>query len=269
MQLSKLGIKTALISKIGGDPIGDEIAAGFCEPGAVVETKWLFRDTRAAAAFTYVIVDTTAGTRTCIHTPSSAQLQPAEVNASMLNDSTLLHLDTRHTTAAAALARLAFEHGIPVSLDIGKTRPGSATLFPFATHIITNATYPRELLQADDRADPEVPTKRDAEAHVTQVSATVDRAALAAATACARFFPRASTFITTLGELGAIAVRPIQEDTTDSHTPDSRVRCCKDICVEGKLFAVLHCPAAHLLREQVFTAKLKLCNKHTLHAETV
>ena len=87
-----------------------------------VDTNLCIQQKGLDSPFTYIIVDESTATRTCIHTPIQEDVQPSEVRAEWLDDVALLHSDSRHTRAATALARLAVERNILVVVDAEKPR---------------------------------------------------------------------------------------------------------------------------------------------------
>jgi sugar/nucleoside kinase (ribokinase family) len=92
---------------------------------------------------TYVIVDAEHNTRTCIHTPSSEDLLPEEVDQLDVRSFSHLHFDSRHTDVAAKLARAAAEAGVPSSIDAEKDRPRLEELLAHIECIFTNKHFPK------------------------------------------------------------------------------------------------------------------------------
>lgn len=215
--LARLSHPTQIVTKIGGDEIGAEIKRSLCTEGAVVGSRWLLCDPPTSpAAFTYVIVDTRNGTRTCIHTPSLSELAPTEMDAAMVSSAVLLHLDSRHTAAAAQLAQLARKRGVPVSLDVEKARPGLTALFPMVDILVTNTSFPRE--------------------HTGVVN---DNPAVALATMLTKHCVAAWVAVSTLGERGCVAVV-----RTASVPAAVTAGTATEIIVDGVSFQSLVCPAS-------------------------
>lgn len=139
--LRRLGVRRACIAcKLGDDAHGEQIVSEFQREG--VGTQRVLRKRDMPSPLTYVIVDAETQTRTCIHTPAGEEVLPEEVHASWLDGVHLLHLDSRSTRAAIALARMANARGIPVVLDIERERAHVRELLPLADYIVTNARYP-------------------------------------------------------------------------------------------------------------------------------
>ncbi|KAK4530919.1 hypothetical protein CCYA_CCYA06G1776 [Cyanidiococcus yangmingshanensis] len=140
--LARLGIETRLLTKLGDDAIGRDILADLESEG--VDTSFVAVRSNMNSPITYVIVDESTRTRTCIHTPAAEELTAADVSnrEALWNRVALVHLDSRHTLAALALAKEAIARGIPIMLDIEKDRPYALELLSLADYIVTNATYP-------------------------------------------------------------------------------------------------------------------------------
>ena len=143
--LQRLGVQTRLVAKLGDDLIGSSTLADLQAEG--IDTRYVQVRRGMVSPFTYVIVDSQSTTRTCIHTPASEEVLAEEAlgrdqGEVLLQGVDLLHLDSRSTLAAIALARRAKARGIPIVLDIEKPRPHAEALLPLADYIVTNATYP-------------------------------------------------------------------------------------------------------------------------------
>ncbi|KAA8499444.1 Ribokinase [Porphyridium purpureum] len=138
--LARLGAQVRFVSQVGTDANGqgclDELAA------EGIDVSYVCRSAQVDTPFTYVIVDEQTQTRTCIHTPSALELGPDQLDESMLDGISLVHLDGRHTLAAIQLAKWANARGIPVVLDVEKDRPHIRELLPLVDYIVTNAKYP-------------------------------------------------------------------------------------------------------------------------------
>ncbi|CAM9098744.1 unnamed protein product [Laminaria digitata] len=137
---SRLGLDACLVTKVGSDANGRLILEGLEEEG--VDVSRVIVSDSTPSAFTYIIVDKEGGTRTCIHTPQTEDTLPAEITPELLDGVAAVHLDSRHTLAAIALATLANERGIPVIIDAEKDRPYLKDLLPLADFIICNRHFP-------------------------------------------------------------------------------------------------------------------------------
>jgi hypothetical protein len=75
--LRRLGMPTALATHLGQDGNGQQIKAELASEG--VDVARCVSSAGLTSPFTYIIVDESAATRTCIHTPIARDLDPAAV----------------------------------------------------------------------------------------------------------------------------------------------------------------------------------------------
>lgn len=197
---SRLGMRCRLLTKIGRDPAGSAVLAELRGDG--VETSLVMASSGTSTAFTYVIVDKATSTRTCIHTPQQEELEADEVRPMHLEGIHHVHLDSRHTAAALALACLAVARGIPVSIDAEKNRPPHfEALVRLCDVVFTNERFPALFVgpgglgEEDRRAE-----HADGDEHVRQEEDVVLPLFSLAGM-------RAGMIITSLGSRGCVLVR--------------------------------------------------------------
>ena len=125
---ARLGARPVLWTKLGGDAAGDAVLAELQSEG--VDTSCVARGPPGSASpSTYILVDRTNKTRTCIHTPGP-ELQPHDVAAlqaaaaGLLADCGLAYFDGRLADAALPLATAARAAGVPVLVEAERLRPG-------------------------------------------------------------------------------------------------------------------------------------------------
>ncbi|GAX78658.1 hypothetical protein CEUSTIGMA_g6096.t1 [Chlamydomonas eustigma] len=144
---ARLGLSTTLVSKIGGDSLGDGIIRELAEDG--VDTAYTIRAPGYPSPFTYIIVDKSGGTRTCIHTPG-AVYQPEEIPAELLDPAflkshfSLVYFDGRLTEAAVLLASAARSAGVPILVEAERLRPGLEQLLSMADYVVTSTQFPTD-----------------------------------------------------------------------------------------------------------------------------
>ncbi|KAG2424569.1 hypothetical protein HXX76_014449 [Chlamydomonas incerta] len=176
---ARLGLYPTLVTKIGGDGLGDGIIGELHADG--IDTTHVLRAAGHPSPFTYIIVDRQGGTRTCIHTPGAA-LEPAEMTPGLLGGAlegaALVYFDGRLTEAALLLAREARRRGIPVLVEAERLRPGLELLLAEADYVVTSAHFPQDWTGEANLAD--------------AVLATAER------------LPAARWVITTLGSRGSV-----------------------------------------------------------------
>eukprot|EP01121_Diplochlamys_sp_Union-15-3_P006138 TRINITY_DN16649_c0_g1_i1.p1 TRINITY_DN16649_c0_g1~~TRINITY_DN16649_c0_g1_i1.p1 ORF type:complete len:267 (+),score=28.03 TRINITY_DN16649_c0_g1_i1:23-802(+) len=99
----------------------------------------------------YVIVDQSKNTRTCIYTPESEVLLPSEVSIECLDNAGLLYLDSRHTEAAKKVLEWALIKNIPVLLDAERDRPPHFEfILKNSDYICTNSSFPTQYTNNSD-----------------------------------------------------------------------------------------------------------------------
>eukprot|EP00596_Hydrurales_sp_CCMP1899_P005447 CAMPEP_0119034894 /NCGR_PEP_ID=MMETSP1177-20130426/1909_1 /TAXON_ID=2985 /ORGANISM="Ochromonas sp, Strain CCMP1899" /LENGTH=416 /DNA_ID=CAMNT_0006992703 /DNA_START=127 /DNA_END=1377 /DNA_ORIENTATION=- len=139
----------SIFTKIGDDSNGEFYLKDLRKVG--VDVTHVIMNSAAPTLLVYVIVDRQA-CRTCIASPNEQELTVSEVKnevntktdsiTGLLENIELLHLDSRHTSAAVALAEEANKRGIVVSLDVEKDRPHLKELLPLCDIIFTNKEFP-------------------------------------------------------------------------------------------------------------------------------
>ncbi|CAM9404897.1 unnamed protein product [Scytosiphon promiscuus] len=144
---SRLGLDACIATKVGSDANGRLILQGLREEG--VDVSRVVVSDATPSAFTYIIVDKEGGTRTCLHTPQTEDILPEEIKPELLDGVAAVHLDSRHTPAAIALAKLANQRDIPVILDAEKDRPFFKDLLPLADYVICNRNFPQAFTGSD------------------------------------------------------------------------------------------------------------------------
>jgi sugar/nucleoside kinase (ribokinase family) len=98
--VARLGLPCALLTKLGTDANGKLILAGLQEEG--IDTSPVVTSAATPSPFTYIIVDKSAATRTCIHTAMTEELLPSDVTPAVLQGAALLHCDARMTQVCSA-----------------------------------------------------------------------------------------------------------------------------------------------------------------------
>ncbi|CAG9466024.1 unnamed protein product [Pedinophyceae sp. YPF-701] len=160
---ARLGLAPYVLSQVGGDSLGDGIAAELESEG--VNTAGLLREPGFPSPFTYIIVDREGGTRTCIHTPGPV-LAPEAVDRAQVRQivggSKVVYFDGRLTEAAivvraepcgARVAEIAAEVGVPILVEAERLRPNLDVLMGFADYLFTSENYPQDLTGLDSLGD--------------------------------------------------------------------------------------------------------------------
>eukprot|EP00882_Tetradesmus_deserticola_P005402 GHRQ01005685.1.p1 GENE.GHRQ01005685.1~~GHRQ01005685.1.p1 ORF type:complete len:493 (+),score=89.17 GHRQ01005685.1:314-1792(+) len=142
---ARLGLSPTLVTKIGGDGLGDGILRELQRDG--IDTSLVLRAAGHPSPFTYIIVDRDGGTRTCIHTPGAPmvrdEMSPTLISQALAGAS-LVYFDGRLSEAALLLARAARAAGIAVLVEGERLRPGLQDLLKEADYVVTSAHFPQE-----------------------------------------------------------------------------------------------------------------------------
>lgn len=121
VDLARLGIKTAIIGKVGRDGFGDFLTEKFRKEG--LEVRGIKRDSQANTSVTMVMVDET-GERTFLHyIGANASLREEEIDLDMFPGARILHLAGFYLMPgfdgepASRILKKAREKGVITSLD--------------------------------------------------------------------------------------------------------------------------------------------------------
>lgn len=142
---ARLGLSPFIVTKIGDDALGDAIVAEFAREG--ISTQGILRAGGSPSPFTYIIVDRTGCTRTCIHTPGApfetSEMSPQLADAA-LQEAELVYFDGRLAEAAVVLARRAASLGVPILVEAERLRPGLDELLQEADFVVTSTHFPTD-----------------------------------------------------------------------------------------------------------------------------
>jgi len=219
--ISRLGAAdTKVVTKIGDDSHGALVRRDFAAAG-VDTSEVVVASDGAPTLLVYVIADQQTATRTCIAAPPKAEVEPHEVLAkrdALLDGAALVHLDSRHTAAAVALAAEANRRGVPVAVDVEKDRPPHLqTLLPLCDLVFTNESFPVAFFGSGEDGDGDGDEDDSSDDMLRTLRSMT------------RFFgpgSRTSVVVTTRGEHGALLVRkrgtPPSPSSSSSSTQSSR-----------------------------------------------
>jgi len=146
---SRLGLKAALIGKVGDDTHGRDILNGLTVEGVDISGLVVAPDKTSQVAF--VAVERGSGSRTVFWTRGTAHpLDVSEVPRELIEDGRLLHLDGLHAAASLRAAHIARAAGIPVMLDAGTFREPVRDLLPLVDYLAVSIDFARGWLGRDD-----------------------------------------------------------------------------------------------------------------------
>jgi ribokinase len=141
--LSRLGVETAICSRIGADLFGERIRAGLLEER--VDCTDLCVDEQGTSQLAFIAVDD-SGKRTIFwHRGTARPLAADEIDSPLIESAAILHLDGLHFEAAYAAAVLARNHNIVTVLDGGTVREHTLELLPLIDHPVVSEKFARQL----------------------------------------------------------------------------------------------------------------------------
>jgi len=100
----------------------------------------------AANRYAVILLDATRGERVVLwQRDARLALAAGDVQATWLDDATLVHVDATHEEAAIALAQFARDRGLPVTCDVDRVTPRTHSLLDLVTVPILAEHLPLEL----------------------------------------------------------------------------------------------------------------------------
>jgi ribokinase len=140
--LSRLGIETAICSRIGGDLFGERIRAGLISEK--VDCSALSTDTNGTSQLAFIAVDA-FGKRTIFwHRGTAKPLAAQEIDAELISGADILHLDGLHFAEAYSAAEIARKYNVVTVLDGGSLRERTLELLPLIDHLVVSENFARQ-----------------------------------------------------------------------------------------------------------------------------
>ncbi len=138
--LSRWGIDTGFVGKVGSDSRGDEIVRTLAEEG--VDTDHMVHQEDAISQMTFVVVERTTGRRNVYMTGGNvAPLGAEEVRESVLEGADLLLVDSTHNEAELSLMKAAKAKGIKVVLDANEISGSTREAVAHADYLVTSERF--------------------------------------------------------------------------------------------------------------------------------
>jgi sulfofructose kinase len=139
--LSRWGIKTKYIGKVGADELGQFSLLSIRQEGVDVSSVTI--EPNATNQFATIIVDGSAGDRTILWNRNDRLMyREGELRKEEVCCGRLLHLDGHDIHAAIQCVRWAKEEGIPTVADIDKVEPLTSELIKEIDFLITSSRFP-------------------------------------------------------------------------------------------------------------------------------
>ena len=138
---ANLGLRARYVGTVGDDLRGD-IQRQSLE-GTGVDTSGLILRKGCPNQTAYIVIDERSGERTVLwHRADCLRLRPSEIRAEDITNARMLHIDGYDTEAAIYAARIAREHGIPVSLDVDTVYPGFEAVLEYVDYLVAGSGWP-------------------------------------------------------------------------------------------------------------------------------
>jgi sulfofructose kinase len=148
--LSRWGVKTKYIGKIGGDEMGRFSLDSLREEGIDVSSVVVEPD--ASNQYAFIIVDGVSGERTILWDRDERLMyRPGDLSREDVCSGKLLHLDGHDIRAALQSVKWAKEERIPTVIDLDKVEPLTPELIKEIDFVITSSRFPTLFTGISDR----------------------------------------------------------------------------------------------------------------------
>jgi len=137
----KLGLRAKYIGAVGDDERGRIQMASLREAGLDLDDVEIRADCPNQSA--YIVIDQSTGERTIFwHRPECLALDPTHITPEKIAGARMLHVDGHDTPAVARAARIARDHGIPVSVDVDNVYPGFDQVLACVDYLVGSTEFP-------------------------------------------------------------------------------------------------------------------------------
>ena len=148
--LSRWGIRTKYIGKVGDDELGDFSLDSLRQDG--VDVSSVAVEQNATSQFAMIIVDRASGERTILWDRDKQLIyREGELRREEVCSGKILHLDGHDIQAAIQCAKWAKEDGILTVIDLDKIEPLTSELIKKIDFIITSSRFPTLFTGISDR----------------------------------------------------------------------------------------------------------------------
>ena len=137
----KLGLRAKYIGVVGDDERGRIQLASLRETGMNLDDVEVRANCPNQSA--YIVIDQSTGERTVFwHRPDCLRLDPARITPEKILGGRMLHIDGHDTPAVAHAARIARDHGIPVTVDVDTIYPGFDQVLASVDYLVASTGFP-------------------------------------------------------------------------------------------------------------------------------
>jgi sugar/nucleoside kinase (ribokinase family) len=148
--LSRWGVRTRYIGKVGGDELGSFSLDTIREEGVDISSVTI--ELHANNQFSMILVDGVSGERTILWDRDERLMyREGELRQEEVCSGKILHLDGHDIRAALQCARWAKQEGIPTVIDIDKVEPLTAELIKEIDFVVTSSRFPALMTGISDR----------------------------------------------------------------------------------------------------------------------
>jgi len=138
---AKLGLRSKYIGTVGDDERGRLQLESLQGSGVNIDHVQQRRNCPNQSA--YIVIDEATGERTVFWNYSDClNLHPDEIAPDQIACARLLHIDGHHTAAVEHAARIARDHGIPVTVDVDMIYAGFDHVLPYVDYLVGSSEFP-------------------------------------------------------------------------------------------------------------------------------
>ncbi len=137
--LSRLGISTSFIGKIGDDEPGKSIQKEFKREG--VDTRRLIVEKNKKSLLAFCVVDKKSGRRTIFWYKETSTIKPEELDKSFITSAKIFHSSEYEPEASLVAAKWAKKANLKVVLDIDKFTPQLKKLIEISDILIGSENF--------------------------------------------------------------------------------------------------------------------------------
>ncbi|HWD97990.1 MAG TPA: PfkB family carbohydrate kinase [Bryobacteraceae bacterium] len=146
---ARLGLKAKYIGTVGDDERGRIQLESLRESG--VNIDHVQQRANCANQSAYIIIDQSTGERTVFWSrPDCLRISPQQIEDRQIAGARLLHIDGHDTPAVEHAARIAKQHGIPVTVDVDTIYSGFDRVLPLVDYLIASSEFPARWTGIED-----------------------------------------------------------------------------------------------------------------------
>jgi sulfofructose kinase len=157
--LSRWGMKTKYIGKVGSDELGEFSLESMRREG--IDVSSVIREPDCTNQFAVILVEAGAGERTILwNRDRRLMYREGELRKEDVCSARILHLDGHDIRAAIRCARWAKEDGIVTVLDVDKVEPQTSELLQEIDFVVTSSSFSCRFTGISDRKEAFLKLKR-------------------------------------------------------------------------------------------------------------